>query len=346
VANIIGVVGGVFQPRGVAISGSNHVAADQADLWSDDSSVGTCVFSVYVAEPYTGWDLIFGDDGSYFYVRIDAFNGVEVVLYGEYDGSGYPILAAWMDNQTPTSFWSVGWHTVAASWDTNHPAGEKLIHIVVDGQVITPEIDDPDPAFQIEMDGSDGSSLWRIYTGGSGDYAVAEFWFKRQYLDVTDPSVLAQFFTADNKPRNLGPDGSWPTGSQPDIYFSARDSDAASVFASNRGSVGGWYEVGALELADPSPPPTTVDGCILPAVQQNALGISGSYHSGTVENLLGQPAQEILSDIRQTGVVVHLLWLPVVEIEATIMDPGPEPEPMDHVPIAGFIANTGTLMMR
>ena len=68
-------------------------------------------------------------------------------------------------------------------------------------------------------------------------------------------SVVAnrrKYITATVKPVDLGSDGSNP-GSQPIVYLSVRSNDAATVFATNKGTGGNFSITGALALAATSP---------------------------------------------------------------------------------------------
>jgi hypothetical protein len=83
---------------------------------------------------------------------------------------------------------------------------------------------------------------------------LAEFWLAPgTYLDLTTAANIALFRGADGKPVDLGADGSLPTGSAPLIYLSCRPGDAASAFATNRGTGGDFTITGSLDVASTNP---------------------------------------------------------------------------------------------
>lgn len=73
--------------------------------------------------------------------------------------------------------------------------------------------------------------------------SIAELWWDDIYLD--DPSA---FRTSENKPKNLGNDGSTPTGSQPVFYFKG----AGNNFNVNSGSGPNMTITG--DLGETTPP--------------------------------------------------------------------------------------------
>lgn len=64
-------------------------------------------------------------------------------------------------------------------------------------------------------------------------------------IDLTVPATLAKFLNG-TAPAALGTNGTTPTGSRPDLYFSRGSSDAESVFGSNRGNMGSFAATGTL----------------------------------------------------------------------------------------------------
>ncbi len=89
-----------------------------------------------------------------------------------------------------------------------------------------------------------GTSLW------SGD--LADFYLNTAaYLDPA--AHLSKFRSAAGKPVDLGPDGSWPTGTVPTCFCGVAKGGAASDFGVNRGAGGNWTITGALSLAASNP---------------------------------------------------------------------------------------------
>lgn len=100
-------------------------------------------------------------------------------------------------------------------------------------------------------------SPWAVGAGSDASAKlnadVAEFWIAHGvYIDLSQAANRAKFISG-GKPVDLGADGSLPTGSAPTVYLSVRPGDAASAFATNRGSGGNFTENGALALAATSP---------------------------------------------------------------------------------------------
>ena len=83
---------------------------------------------------------------------------------------------------------------------------------------------------------------------------IAEFYLNTvEYLDFSVEANRRKFITSDGKPADLGPTGLLPTTNQPMIYFSARPGDAATAFATNRGTGGNFSITGTLALTATSP---------------------------------------------------------------------------------------------
>lgn len=83
---------------------------------------------------------------------------------------------------------------------------------------------------------------------------ISEFYFAPgQYLDISVQSNREKYRSPGGKPVDLGITGSTPTGSQPAVYLSVRPSDAATVWATNKGSGGNFTITGSLAIAATSP---------------------------------------------------------------------------------------------
>jgi len=77
----------------------------------------------------------------------------------------------------------------------------------------------------------------------------SEFYMTNEFLDLTEEANRRKFISVNGKPVDLGSDGSDPTGTAPLIYFSG----ATASWHANKGSGGGFTEVGALTDASSSP---------------------------------------------------------------------------------------------
>lgn len=92
----------------------------------------------------------------------------------------------------------------------------------------------------------DGTAKW--------DGCLAEIWVAPgQYIDLSVADNRRKFIDGRGKPANLGPDGSWPTGTAPLIYHRIRPGETVSNFATNNGTGGNFSITGALSSASDSP---------------------------------------------------------------------------------------------
>lgn len=140
------------------------------------------------------------------------------------------------------------WHNILCSIDTNHPAGSKIINIVVDGVLDTsPHIVDSDPAFNVGWGLGGESWNYNFVAGGGLQYAPgcnADFWYyPGQFIDFTIPANVAKFYNG-GMPVDLGTDGSTPLGTPPLIFFHVGTADPPADYATNRGSSGTFAVVG------------------------------------------------------------------------------------------------------
>ena len=93
---------------------------------------------------------------------------------------------------------------------------------------------------------------WDISFAYSG--SIAELWFDpTSALDLTVSSNRRKFIDASGNPVFLGVDGSLPTGTAPAVYCSVVHSEAASTFATNKGTGGNFPTDVSFTLAATSP---------------------------------------------------------------------------------------------
>ena len=97
-----------------------------------------------------------------------------------------------------------------------------------------------------------GTMSFVTYAGGNmtfGNHAqyvdFSHIWWAAEYVDLS--TKWNKFFDGDNKPIDLGADGSTPTGRQPEHF--APDGDLAN----NLGSYSNWGETGTVTAAPTSP---------------------------------------------------------------------------------------------
>ena len=78
---------------------------------------------------------------------------------------------------------------------------------------------------------------------------LSEFYLTNEYLDISIEANRRKFISAAGKPVDLGADGSTPTGTAAKVFLSG---DTVS-WHTNKGTGGGFTEVGALTDAATSP---------------------------------------------------------------------------------------------
>ncbi len=88
----------------------------------------------------------------------------------------------------------------------------------------------------------DGSNK---YNGDSGPIWISF----DEFIDFSDSANRRKFCTSDGRAKNLGSDGSTPTGTSPIIFQALAKNGTLSTFKTNKGSGGGFTETGALTLA-------------------------------------------------------------------------------------------------
>ncbi len=115
-------------------------------------------------------------------------------------------------------------------------------------------IDDVDVSTTISTlidDTLDFSGQWHIFQNGSDGWtgSTADVWIDDTYIDISVEANRRKFINASGNPVYLGADGSLPTGSAPDIFLSGN----TEAWHINRGTGGGFFEVGELTTAASTP---------------------------------------------------------------------------------------------
>lgn len=91
---------------------------------------------------------------------------------------------------------------------------------------------------------------------GAGNFngCMAEFiWAPGQTLDLSVAANMAKLRDASGRPVDPGATGNLPSGTAPLVYLSVRSGDAATAFATNRGTGGNFTITGSLDLSSTSP---------------------------------------------------------------------------------------------
>lgn len=79
---------------------------------------------------------------------------------------------------------------------------------------------------------------------------MAQFYFESDlYIDLSNASNLAKLISVAGNPVDMGSDGSLVSGTTPDIFLNG----ALAGWSTNKGSGGGFEEVGALTTAGSAP---------------------------------------------------------------------------------------------
>lgn len=152
--------------------------------------------------------------------------------------------------QTP---WVDDWIQVQISVDTNHPAGEKIGQVVINGMLLTnSSTEDSAAAFNIGW--SQDATATEMGSDAGAEQAatfdVSNFYVAMgQFLDLSIPDNVAKFIDGTGKPVSLGTTGASPTGIAPTIFFSGD----SSTFPVNHGTGGTFTLTGSLTNASSSP---------------------------------------------------------------------------------------------
>ncbi|MBW8052029.1 MAG: hypothetical protein FVQ77_17145 [Cytophagales bacterium] len=157
------------------------------------------------------------------------------------------LLWAWNSDDSFTNLTNPGWHhlLVAANLIAVTPVGQVFLDdaALAITEVGAPTTGDIDWTF---TDIAVGAKLndTQFFNGD-----VAELYLTDEYLDISVLANRRKFIDASGKPVDLGADGSAPTGTAPLVFFSGATDD----WHTNKGSGGGFTEIGALTDAASSP---------------------------------------------------------------------------------------------
>jgi hypothetical protein len=230
--------GNSFVAKAITPVGSTYLQRAGRFTGDDDSKLWTGSFWIKYASDFTGGALYSDNDGD----TSITFNGPNMNIKAT-SSSTTRLLAS------VTKPAAGQWNHICFSVDMSDTGKRQII-----------------------INGSPASVTWSTYSnnvldftrtnhtigasvasGAAADYLAADI--AEVYLafgQYATPAQLAGFRSFD-KPSNIGISGSGITGTAPILYLSARDGDAASAFATNRGTGGGMTTVGTLALAATSP---------------------------------------------------------------------------------------------
>ena len=162
------------------------------------------------------------------------------------DGAGNP------DNllrSTGTYTADATWHHVLTSWDGAITTNFLYVDDSDDRAGGSSSVNDT-----YDYTVADHSIGADVGGGNKLNADIAEFYLNlSEYLDISQESNRRLFIDPSGRPVDLGLTGTEPTGNQPIAYFSVRPGDAATVFATNKGSGGNFSITGALAISATSP---------------------------------------------------------------------------------------------
>lgn len=191
---------------------------------------------------FMGTTTLAGSDFKFFVIRTSAGS----LLLRSFTSASAEVVQLVSNN----FLGSASWRHILGSWDES--VGASARHLYID------DVSD--------LDFSNGSNAnsdltlgdWSVGAEPTGSFkldgALAELYFAPgQYLDFSVEANRRKFRTASGKPAQLGNDGSLPTSSSPLVYLSLRNGEAATSFASNRGTGGDFTITGTLTVSSDSP---------------------------------------------------------------------------------------------
>lgn len=150
-----------------------------------------------------------------------------------------------LDMRSTGTTLTTAWTHILGSWDL----GNSIIDLYLNDTNVTTETtnldDDLDYTTGTYYIGQETTEAGQIVHGD-----VAQLYFNQaEFLNFNTESNRRKFITAGGKPMDLESDGSGPTGTAPIVFH---DGETAT-WHTNKGSGGGFTEVGALTDAATSP---------------------------------------------------------------------------------------------
>ncbi len=227
-------VGG-YRAQGVNFDGTNDVVTKQSDLTGAVDGPG---FTISLNFRWNTTDLkddlFIAPNGETFNLQIRSGNILRFKALGT-TASSFNIDGTTLINDG-------NWHHVI--WTTDGNNGNTYGYLD-DVQEI---IDEALTAGNYDLT----FAAWNIggrNTSPTLDGDLADVWYDDTFIDITQVANRRKFITAGGCPVNLGPNGENPTGSSPLIFLSGLTAD----WHTNKGSGGGFTEIGALTDAAANP---------------------------------------------------------------------------------------------
>jgi hypothetical protein len=189
------------------------------------------------------------------------------------------------------------WHHIMFSFDMNNTANRHLyVDDISDLATITTYTNDvldfTRPGYGV---GAAPNGTFLL----DGD--LADLWVDHgTYIDMSVTNNRRKFISANGMPMYLGPDGSIPTGSPPDIFLTGD----AITWHSNRGTGGSFTEGGEITYSSSQPGDAIIDASVIDLTNglaaywafdetgntSTAADSSGNGNNGTLTNFPADPS--------------------------------------------------------
>lgn len=229
-----------FECLGIDFDGAIDYALRGADLTGNaNAKTGLVSFWINFDSNGTKFQIQYCVNG-----RIDFFRDTDNKMYFRaYDTGAVEILKI----NSSAILAAAGWTHIEASWDLATSTEQIYVNGVSDVTVVT--------SSDVAIDYTNNEHALGASHIGNNKYDgdLSEYYFTNTHLDLSVADNLAKLINEYNKPVNLGDDGSLVTGTQPLVYFSVREGDAASAFFTNKGSGGDYTDQGSVVLSATSP---------------------------------------------------------------------------------------------
>jgi len=225
--------GGGYIAKAVHFDGSSYFVSD--NLVTADSPLG--LFSVWFNDDLYSWETF---NGGFFAIRLDL-NVINCDFWDTTNSVHFNF------EYVPTEPLPEAWGNVVIAVDTNHPAGEKIGQIVINGDYKTVNVVS-DTASAFDIGWSQDNTTTAFAEDASTTDAADSYAAMGQFLDLSNSSNVEKFIIG-GKPVYLGANGELPTGTSPTVFFSGD----ADTFGTNLGTGGTFTLTGALTNATTSP---------------------------------------------------------------------------------------------
>lgn len=202
---------------------------------------------------FSCWFRLDGGDGAQQTILSAAGNNLQVIKTG---ANTITIRCTDTAAATAMSISTAGtflagpkWHHIVASWNVA-TAGQRWIYI--DG--VSDLVENIFTNVTLDYTHADWGIGAETAAGNKFNGCLSDVYFQAgEVIDLSVAANLAKFITTTGRTVDLGATGSNPTGTQPIVFQSITYADAATVFATNKGSGGNFSITGTLDLATSIP---------------------------------------------------------------------------------------------